>query len=381
MSALETTWTSEQDRWKAERAYLREHQEELSRRASDLYPHLPRFEGLPLLSRQEWIPHRPVPFQRVRPILVPLAPPPLVVGGEPESSGVRPLMSSGRRYSSYSAAIGRLDRPRLFENRPTYNLSQASLLGDVSMEFTMGNYFDCSDVSTAVAHELASAVSAGRFTGLDSLPFRRLVADPTDSRRRPIPVAIVTLTLRHDVRRGDVRFLSHWRAPGKVAAFGGMHSVVPVGMFQPSGSAATDGIGDFDLWRSVAREYSEELLGAEEHVDVDYADWPFFDALEKARSEGTCRPYCVGIVVDPLTFATDILAVTVFESETFNSLFAGLVEENDEGSVAVRSADGTFGTRFDEEHVHRMVTEERMQPAGAAVLRAAWRMRGALLGT
>ena len=40
----------------------------------------------------------------------------------------------------------------------------------------------------------------------------------------------------------------------------GLSHVVPAGVFQPSGIAPWNIAGDFDLWRNVLREFSEELL-------------------------------------------------------------------------------------------------------------------------
>ncbi|MBN1171842.1 MAG: XRE family transcriptional regulator, partial [Micromonosporaceae bacterium] len=248
------------------------------------------------------------------------------------------------------------------------------------MAFTMGRYFDNADVGEAVAHELAAQMMGGRQPALADLPIRCMVGDPTDPGRRSMPVAITTLTIRYDSRRHEARFLTHWRDPALVATNGDMYTVVPVGMFQPAGTTRGDGTGDFDLWRGMAREYSEELLGNAEHRDVNYQAWAFFTTLERLRAEGSCRPYCCGIGVDPLTLATDLLAVTVFEAAAFDELFADLVEDNDEGHTVVRGSDGTFGTLFCAEEIHRLVAVEHVQSAGAAVLEAAWRMRSALVG-
>jgi hypothetical protein len=371
-------WRADQDRWRAERAYLKTHRRELTRQAAVLYPDAERFAGSPLLTRSEWLPAHPVPLDAIKLAWTPPPVPTPVTGGEPESAGVRPLRATSDRFPRYSAAIGELDPPRLFENRPTYRLTEAKLIDIGRMGFSEGRYFDATDVGEAAAHELAGVVYAGQSPDLARLPLRRLVGDPTDPGRRSMPTAITTLTIRYDAERDDARFLAHWRDPAKVAANGGMYTVVPVGMFQPAGTASGAGPGDFDLWRGMAREYSEELLGAAEHADVDYDDWPFFRQLTQARQARACRPYCLGIGVDPLTLAVDVLAVTVFDASAFDSLFAELVEENDEGRIP-RSPDGTPGLPFTAEEVHQLVEVEHTQPAGAAVLGAAWRMRDALL--
>jgi hypothetical protein len=62
----------------------------------------------------------------------------------------------------------------------------------------------------------------------------------------------------------------------------------------------------------MTREFAEELLGqAEDHgaprAPIDYAAWPFAARLTEALRGGKLRAHCLGIGVDPLTLATDVL--------------------------------------------------------------------------
>jgi hypothetical protein len=61
---------------------------------------------------------------------------------------------------------------------------------------------------------------------------------------------------------------------------------------------------DFDLWRNIMREYSEELLGNPEHDGdgdpVRYDAEPF-KSLDAARESGLVRVYCLGAALDALT--------------------------------------------------------------------------------
>jgi len=89
--------------------------------------------------------------------------------------------------------------------------------------------------------------------------------------------------------------------------------------------------------------------------------------------------FCLGMGVDPLTLAVDILAAAVFDSGLFDDLFAGLVATNAEGRV-VRGP-GAPGVPFTAEVIHRFGGgAEAMQAAGAAVLQLAWQHRNRLLG-
>jgi hypothetical protein len=168
---------------------------------------------------------------------------------------------------------------------------------------------------------------------------------------------------------------------------------MPVGIFQPAdGNPASVG-SDLSLWRSMAREFSEELLGTTEDYrgfgsPLDYGRWPFYRALSAARGAGKLRVSCLGMGVDPLTLAVDILAVAVFDSDVFDGLFAGLVAANAEGRVIGGPGDpgrpgdpGPPGVPFTAEVIDRLAGgSEPTQAAGAAVLQLAWQHRAGLLG-
>lgn len=64
-----------------------------------------------------------------------------------------------------------------------------------------------------------------------------------------------------------------------------MYDVIAAGEFQPASVALWDRRNDFDLWRNIVREYSEELLGTPEHdgtriKPIDYDTWPLYRDLE-----------------------------------------------------------------------------------------------------
>jgi hypothetical protein len=139
----------------------------------------------------------------------------------------------------------------------------------------------------------------------------------------------------------------------------------------------------------MTREFSEELLGTPEDYrelgsPLDYGRWPFYRELAAAREAGKLVVACVGLGVDPLTFAADILTVAVFDGDVFDRLFAGLVAANAEGNVigpSAAAAPGGPGIPFTGEAIRRLAGgSESMQAAGAAVLQLAWQHRRSLLG-
>jgi hypothetical protein len=119
------------------------------------------------------------------------------------------------------------------------------------------------------------------------------------------------------------------------------------------------GPDDFSLWRFLLREYAEEVLGEPEVEAPDYATWPFAVAMTEALAAGGITARCLGLGVDPLTFATDLLVAVEFAAPVFDELFAGRVAVNDEGAVSARpfSAAAIEGLP--------------MQAAGAALVRLA----------
>jgi len=371
--------------WLAVRRALNVHRHELAGLASRRYPAALRVAGTPLLSRQEWIPDRPLDLDEVELTWAGHAPAPVVKGSEPESAQVRPISAAGgERYPAYADALGAIDPPALFENRSCYRLLAADLDGGTSsMSLGRARYFDGVSIGEAIAHELAQAwIEDPAITPASRLPLRDLVGDPCDlSRRMAIP-AITTLTLRRD-RSGEASFLLHWRDPAKVTHAGGLYQVMPVGIFQPAGDSTESERSDLSVWRCMVREFSEEFLGTPEDyrnlgTPPDYSRWAFYRSLTDARQADTLNVACLGIGVDPLTFAVDILTVAVFDADLFDATFSDLVTANAEGQVI--NGPNTTGIPFTGEAVDRFAEGgEPMQAAGAAVLTLAWEHRAKIL--
>ena len=81
----------------------------------------------------------------------------------------------------------------------------------------------------------------------------------------------------------------------------------------------------------------------------------------------------LGLGIDPLTLATDLLTAVVIDAPVFDELFGAMVDRNAEGRVLP-------GQPFTAEFIDRLTTREPVQPAGAALLRLAWQHRDVLLG-
>ena len=363
--------TSDQRDWLRVRSYLLKQRYDLALAAADEYPAGSKIAGTPLLAVPGWQPPAPVPIQDIG---LEFSTRPVAACHGDGAALVLPARPDGTRYLRYSDAVSELAAPAVFENRPTYRLIEAELTGTAPrLLFTRGRYFDGIDTGAAAAHEYAAKRLAGRPAGL-----RGSIGDPRDLRRRPVNLGISTLTLRLDRATGRASFPLHWRDPAKVGHAGGLYQVIPVGVFQPSGEAAWNERGDFSLWRSMIREFAEELCGRSEDYGsdqgpVDYGCWPFARRMTEAVDRGQIGVWCLGLGVDPLTYATDLLTVAVIDSVVFDREFSLNPRGNEEGEVLA-------AREFTARVIDRLVTREPVQAAGAAVLRLAWAHREALTG-
>lgn len=317
-----------------------------------------------LLCRPSWLPGEPLDLDDISLNWQDAAPPARSFTGRKDA--LRP--------GSYARELAANERPALLENRVTYRLLAADLAGAApGLTFTRGRYFDWVDTGEAVAHELAGTWMDGHDLDCPGrLRQRTLIGDPCDLMRRSALCAVTTLTLRIPAA-GEPTFCLHWRDPARVTHAGGLYQVVPAGIFQPTAESAAARHADFDLWRCMAREFSEELLGTPDDYGtaVDYGNWAFYRELSAARAAGKVRVACLGLGTDPLTLATDVLTVAAFASDVFDELFGGLVEVNDEGRVTTVPFSAAVVDRF-------TGGGEPMQAAGAALLELAWRHRGRL---
>jgi len=381
--ALSAEVAASHARWREARRYLNEHRHELSQWAAQhLYAGHLNVGATDLLTRPSWMAAVPIPLEAVSLAWTETAPAPQIDGTEPETARVRPLRNENQRFPTYAAALGELAKPGLFEDRPCYRLTDVAL-NDGRADLTLGSatYFDVINVCEAVAHELAdSALGSG--VGVASptdLQFRARMEDPCDLLKRRIVPAISALTVRRTPT--DAAFVLHQRDGGQVAHGGGLYQVMPVGVFQPTTDEPGGRSNDFDLWRSIAREYAEEFLGMPEvRGPIDYTDWRFYRDLTAARAAGDVTAHLVGIGIDPLSAVCDLLVVIVFASDTFDELLGESVHTNAEGHLVAERAGqlAVAGVPFTGDVTSRLIAEAPMQAAGAALLDLAWHHRSAL---
>lgn len=366
---LEAASPSEKE-WLDVRRFLEKNRFELGVEAASAYDGNSKFLETPLLTRSAWLPGSPIRLSEIELEFI--------AENRPSRSSraygaVLPTTSTGVSYENYTDAYQKLAAPKALENRGTYRLTEADLSTPPGrLRFGYGSYFDSLNTGEASAHAYTA-----EHLGYDPGSIRLNINDPCDPAQRPVNLALSALTIRRDSSTGHADFFLHWRDPKKVSHAGGLFQVVPSGVFQASGEESWNHGNDFSLIRFLTREFAEELGGKDEKYDnllhgIDYEGWPFARKLLDSLSSGSTSAWCLGIGVDPLTFATDLLAVFVFDSSVFADLFGEVVTDNDEGRVLAAKP-------FTYSEIRDLVERERMQAAGAALLAGAWHHRDLLL--
>ena len=357
--------------------------------AAQLYPESVRLMTPGILSRPDWmVPNDLIDLAEVTIELDDEVAPPLIDGTGPSSARVRPLWAPNRRYERYSHAVRDVARPRLFENRPSWRLTSVEFgSGGGRLRFGQMTYFDAMDVCEAVAHEATagfvingSTIGKPTWQGLD---LRREIDDPFDLMRRAVLLSINTLTIRLDLS-GAASVILHNRDAANVATSGGIVGVMPAGVFQPSTVRAGERGQDFDLWRNIMREYSEEYLGNAEHSGdgwgADYTQEPLL-SMDQARSAGAIRLYCIGVGLGALDLWAGLETVAVIDAPVFDELFADLVHLNQEGTVMrVGRHVPSVHVPFTAAVIDDLEATGRLAPETTFSLRTAWRHRSQLLG-
>lgn len=380
-------FTREVDEWRVVRQTLNRNRSALTSIAAKLYWKPLRIEGTSCITQPGWMTPAPIDLDSIALDWRSDAIAPLLNGGEPESAAYRPVREAGSRFGRYSQAMRAIARPSLFENRTSYRLLDL-VFDDHSgrMSFGSTTYFDMVDVCEVLAHEVAAAWirrrDVGGNVGMVDLPYRDLVGDLFDLSRRPVLPSINTLTIRR-APEGDSFFL-HRRGAGRVTLAAGQSHVIPAGVFQPAAIGHINVARDFDLWRNMLREFSEEFLDEPEHdgssgVPVDYDAEPL-RTLNQGKQDGKIKAWCFGVGLDPLAPAGEILTTVVIDSEVFDAAFRRMVARNAEGEMHPAD-EGSVGIAWTSSNVRHALTREPLACAAAACLSLTWKHRARLLPT
>ena len=91
--------------------------------------------------------------------------------------------------------------------------------------------------------------------------------------------------------------------------------------------------------------------------------------MDDALATGALHVYCLGITLDALTLAADILTVAVIEPDLYDQLFTDAVDVNTEGAIP------THAVPFEANTLDQLRHAGCLTPGAAAALHLAWQHR------
>jgi hypothetical protein len=128
---------------------------------------------------------------------------------------------------------------------------------------------------------------------------------------------------------------------------------------------------------------SEEFLGNPEHdgssgTPIDYDGQEPFRTLNEGVRADAVRHWCLGVGVDPLAPAGEILSVVTIDADVFDDVFVGMVAANAEGDIFPSEPD--VGVTWSLPTIQRLTREEPLACAAEACIGLTWKHRGLILG-
>jgi hypothetical protein len=378
------------EKFRTARAAIRERSETLWKLSADMHiagrPSLTRIGDSSMLIEDAMRPAAPLPLASVR-VEWDESKPPLDPPFRKLSRRIMPKQTRWKKFASYSAAMGNLTRPTLFEDQPSFRIVHADWRAPDGPKLVLGQgtYFDLIDQAEALTHELSIAIrTPDSPPAWRRVPMRaRLKADPLSLGSRVVLASVGTLTIRR-TPDGQGTFFLLYRGVGKVATGEGTYNVLPGGMLQPASISPLAYRRDLSIWRNIMREYNEEMLGAPEAkgeggIEVDYTEPPYSD-FERALAEGNLRVWSFGMGLEAHNLTPCLLTIAVFEAHIFDHIFASLVTVNDEGTVisGPRHA-GINGLPLREDEVAELLKSSKLGPPAAALLHLALEHQDLLL--
>jgi hypothetical protein len=113
---------------------------------------------------------------------------------------------------------------------------------------------------------------------------------------------------------------------------------------------------------------------------LSYEEDEPYRSLMRAYREGRVRIHVCGLGLDPLTLCGELVTIAVIDGDSFDTLFADLVTQNEEGTLrGGRLLKGRIeGFPFTEAAVLGFLGSDQLSPAARAALHVAWYSRSTL---
>ncbi|MGW5741750.1 hypothetical protein [Amycolatopsis sp. NPDC003861] len=336
--------------------------------------------SLPILTKPGWLFDPPLPLTSVNLTLLEPTEDDLELKRTlAKAARALPRVRGVRSFTSYTEALKKLERlGSLYDGQIYRLLGVHAEARRLDLTFSTGCYFDHLNTSLVLTLEAAARHLAGRRNILRGR-YRRWLRDPFEIHRRSPGLGVNTLTIRRSP--GLSTFFLHRRDGSFVAEGPDIVHVIPAGEFTPSDIGLGAVRQDFDLWKSIMREYGEEFLNVEEAFGrggrpIDYQREEPFCRLDEAYRRGELTVQVFGFGLDLLDWKPSLYTVTLIDAPVFDRLFCEMVPTGPEGTVIV-GPEG-HGIPFTEENIRLYVEHPGTVNAGAVCLELAWRHREAL---
>lgn len=311
-------------------------------------------DSFPLLAKKNWVPSKPIPLDKVK----------LIWNPTKIDNIQKEAMLNGYPYS---ALVKQHYPDKVLEDRFIYRLNEVCIVKNVfKLSFSSAQYFDCYNTCMALSHDFCE-IETGKSRKYSSLSRDKINVFDFSNRFAALGVSTLLIVVNKD-NKGKNYFYLHERTSAQLAEAMNTFHVVPAGTFQPDGFNNNYPDRDFDLSRTIKREFAEELLGRKEVEDVirDEADFLEHSNMNKCRKLfDRGRLYFMGLGIDPLTTKPELLTCLLIDdsssdnNEADGSLWEKL-EDNFEGK--------RFMVPFSDSNLERYINDEKMLPTGAACL-------------
>lgn len=277
----------------------------------------------PLLTKVGWIRTTPLPLKENTEDRYLESPSPI------QDYGPRLLSGLSGDYVAYKGALAYANR-RVVKPEPQHNgeifRANSVLLdeqGFVGFKYGLARYFDYINTCEILGAELADFELRHPNEDLPpTLPFRGPPEDAFDfSNRAAYPgINCLAIFLNYSeprLRRGNY-FLLHKRDETQLQAQNSVH-VVPAGGHQ--GFAKGGWLEDTSIWRTMTREFAEELFGMEV-LETQPENWEDFLEYQDVRriihaffrtSSPAANAYLHGFGLDPITLKPEVLVTIIID--------------------------------------------------------------------
>lgn len=311
--------TDQLDRWTAATQIVAKNRGELASLGKQYYRGVDEMEAdFPLIARKQWFHNKPIRLSEIDPV-------------SPFRTdivdAVGPDLFDG--YGKYHLIKRRSLPPgKTMRNEITYRLASIdSSHGKLRFSFSPGRYFNYVDTCELAAAELADWYTNNEGALPTELPMRGRPECIFEFANRSAPPGINCLLLlknyfvgsfSDETKRFKNKFVLHERSNATTEAQNTVH-VVPAGTHQPVSKGFESEI-DQSIWRTVVREFLEEIFN-EDKAAISYrSSAEFFDnfdiknMIDKIfRTDDVAAVYLLGVGFDPLTTKPEILVSIVID--------------------------------------------------------------------